>query len=375
MTSSESRSATEPMLIFDGHNDTLLNLPRANRSFFEESEQGHIDLPRARKGGLAGGFFAVFVPDPEQATQDLPPAPDDGSEADSTGMAAVRTLQRYEDPENLPPMMSLEYAQRTAMSMVAQLLRIEAESNGQTKIVRTAAELKDAIENGVFAMELHFEGAEAIDPEFDALEVYYAAGLRSLGLTWSRPNRFASGVPFMFPATPDIGPGLTDLGKELVRACNRLGIMIDLSHLNEKGFWDVAAISDAPLVATHSNAHALSQTTRNLTDRQLAAIRESDGLVGLNFHCGFLRADGVSDPETPLSVMADHLDYLIEHLGVERVGLGSDFDGALMPREISDAAGLPNLIAVLRERGYDDATLRKIGYENWIRVLGKTWGA
>jgi membrane dipeptidase len=376
MTSSDSvSSATEPTLIFDGHNDTLLNLPRTNRTFFDQSEQGHIDLPRARKGGLAGGFFAVFIPDPEQATKELPPAPEAESEAEATGMAALQSIKRYADPANLPPMMPLEHAQRTAMSMVAQLLRIEVESDGQAKIVRTAAELKDAIDNGVFAMELHFEGAEAIDPDFDALEVYHAAGLRSLGLTWSRPNIFASGVPFKFPATPDTGPGLTDLGKDLVRACNRLGIMIDLSHLNEKGFWDVAAISDAPLVATHSNAHALSNSTRNLTDKQLAAIRESDGLVGLNFHCAFLRSDGVADPETPLSVMADQLDYLIEHLGVERVGLGSDFDGALMPREITDAAGLPNLIAVLRERGFDDATLRKIGYENWIRVLGKTWGA
>ncbi len=376
MTSQESATATtEPTLIFDGHNDTLLNLPRTNRSFFEQSEQGHIDLPRARTGGLAGGFFAVFIPDPEEAADVVPPAPEAESEAEATGMAALQAVQRYSDPANLPPMMPLDYAQRTAMSMVAQLLRIEAESDGQAKIVRTAAELQDAIDNGVFAMELHFEGAEAIDPDFDALEVYYAAGLRSIGLVWSRPNLFASGVPFKFPSTPDTGPGLTDLGKELVRACNRLGIMIDLSHLNEKGFWDVAAISDAPLVATHSNAHALSNSTRNLTDKQLAAIRESDGMVGLNFHCSFLRSDGEANPETPLTVMADQMDYLIEHLGVDRVGLGSDFDGALMPREITDAAGLPNLIAVLRDRGYDDATLRKIGYENWIRVLGKTWGA
>lgn len=368
-------TSSAPTLIFDGHNDTLLNLPSTNRSFFEESEQGHIDLPRARKGGLAGGFFAVFVPDPVEAADGTPSTASADPVTDPTGMAAVRVTQRYGDPDNLPPMMSLEYAQHTAINMVGQLLRIEAESDGQAKIVRTAAELQDAIANGVFAMELHFEGAEAIDPEFNALEVFYAAGLRSLGLTWSRRNIFASGVPFKFPGGPDTGPGLTDLGKELVRACNRLGIMIDLSHLNEKGFWDVAAISDAPLVATHSNAHALSASTRNLTDKQLAAIRESDGLVGLNFHCAFLRADGQPNTDTPLTVMADQLDYLIEHLGVDRVGLGSDFDGALMPREIGDAAGLPNLIAVLRERGYDDATLRKIGYENWIRVLGKTWGA
>jgi membrane dipeptidase len=358
-----------PIPIFDGHNDTLLNLPRTGRSFFERSEVGHIDLPRARDGQLAGGFFAVFVPDPEMSREAPAGTPE------SVDTAAVRATRRYSDPNNLPPPMPLAHAQRTALSMTAQLFRIEAASEGQAKIVRTAAELRECIENGVFAMELHFEGAEAIDPELDALEVYYAAGLRSLGLTWSRPNIFAHGVPFKFPSTPDTGPGLTDLGKELVRACNRLGIMIDLSHLNEQGFWDVAGLSQGPLVATHSNVHAISQSTRNLTDRQLDAIRDSDGLVGLNFHAAFLRPDGVSDADLPLSLLVDHVDYLIDRLGVDRVGIGSDFDGALMPQKIKDAAGLPNLIAALRERGYDDGTLRKLGYENWIRVLEITWGS
>ncbi|MBA2519408.1 MAG: membrane dipeptidase, partial [Chloroflexia bacterium] len=221
----------------------------------------------------------------------------------------------------------------------------------------------------------HIEGAEAIDPGLDALEVYHAAGLRSLGITWSRPNIFASGVPFKFPSSPDTGPGLTDLGKDLVRACNRLGIMLDLSHLNEQGFWDVAALTGSPLVATHSNAHAICPSARNLTDKQLAAIRESDGMVGLNFHAGFLRPDGQADPDMPLSIMVDHVDHLVEHLGEDRVGFGSDFDGALMPGEIKDATGLPRLVAALRDRGYDDATLRKLGSENWVRVLKRTWGA
>jgi len=151
--------------------------------------------------------------------------------------------------------------------------------------------------------------------------------------------------------------------------------MLDLSHLNEQGFWDVAGLSDAPLVCSHSNAHALAPSTRNLTDRQLDAIKESGGLVGVNYHVGFLRPDGESNPETPLTVMADHVDYLIARLGDDKVGLGSDFDGATMPRELADASMLPNLFATLRERGYDESTLRKIGFENWLRVLERTWGA
>jgi membrane dipeptidase len=151
--------------------------------------------------------------------------------------------------------------------------------------------------------------------------------------------------------------------------------MVDLSHLNEAGFWDVAAISDAPLVATHSNAHAISPSSRNLTDEQLAAVRDSDGLVGLNFHVGFLNPDGERDPDLPLAVMVDHLDYLLDKLGEERVGLGSDFDGATMPRAIGDVAGLPHLLAAMRERGYGEALIRKIACDNWLRVLEKTWGS
>ena len=163
------------------------------------------------------------------------------------------------------------------------------------------------------------------------------------------------------------------MGRELVLASNRLGIMIDLSHLNEHGFWDVANLSDAPLVATHSNAHALCPTTRNLTDRQLDAIKASGGIVGLNFAVTDLRDDGWNDADTPLKVMVRHLDYLVERLGIDCVGFGTDFDGATIPQEIGDVTGLPKLINALHRSGYDDGVLRKLAYENWIRVLRKTW--
>jgi len=361
--------------VFDGHNDTLLDLPLTGRSFFERSDQGHLDLPRAREGSLGGGFFAVFIRDPQVvADMPAPAAAVDADPSDTTAVAA-RMSGRYSDPDRLPPPMALDYAQREAMSAVARLFRLEAESGGTARVVRTAAELQQCLENGTFAMELHFEGAEAIDPEFDALEVYYQAGLRSLGITWSRPNRFGYGVPFQFPASPDTGPGLTDLGKALVRECNRLGIMIDLSHLNEAGFWDVAAISDAPLVATHSNVHAICASTRNLTERQFDAIRASEGMVGLNFNCGFLHPEGIRGSDLDRGCMIDHLDALIERLGDDKVGLGSDFDGATMPEGVRDVSLLPNLIEAMRARGYDDATIRKIAYGNWLRVMEQTWGA
>jgi membrane dipeptidase len=340
-------------LVFDGHNDTLLSLPGrepgTERDFFTRSERGHIDLPRAKEGGLGGGFFAVFVPG--------------------------RRMAATTDPAAFGPPVTpdLDEATRVAMRMTANLFHIEERSGGQVKIVRTADELAAALANGTFCAILHFEGAEAIDEDLNALEVYYKAGLRSIGPVWSRPNIFAEGVPFKFGQTPDTGPGLTDAGKRLVKECNRLGVMLDLSHLNEKGFWDIAALTDAPLVATHSNVHALSATPRNLTDKQLAAIKESDGMVGVNFAVGFLTADGSNDPAIPLDTMVRHFDYLVEHLGIDRVGFGSDFDGATMPRDISDVSKLPNLVRALKDHGYDDASLRKLAHENWIRVLRKTW--
>ena len=158
-----------------------------------------------------------------------------------------------------------------------------------------------------------------------------------------------------------------------MRASNRLGIMLDLSHLNEQGFWDVANLSDAPLVATHSNAHALCPTTRNLTDKQLDAIKASQGIVGLNFAVTDLRHDGWNNADTPIEVMVRHIDYLVELLGIDCVGLGTDFDGAKIPQEIGDVTGLPKLINALRESGYDDTALNKLASENWVRVLSKTW--
>src|SRR5206468_12750113 len=135
------------------------------------------------------------------------------------------------------------FALQCSMAVAANLFRLEAESEWQIKVVRTFIDLVQCLQRGILAIILHFEGAEAIDADLDALEVFYQAGLRSLGIVWSRPNAFAHGVPFKFPHSPDTGPGLTDAGRALVLACNRLGILIDLSHLNEQGFWDVAGLS------------------------------------------------------------------------------------------------------------------------------------
>ncbi len=347
-------------LIFDGHNDTLLNLHLPDRgegrSFFERSDLGHIDLPRAREGRFAGGFFACYVPNPE----------DD----DWTEESALTVRDGGYEVSDAPPL-DPNYARRFADELAASLFRLESE--GGLRVVRSAQEIKNCLESGELAAILHFEGAENLGPDPGALEELYEVGLRSLGLVWSRPNAYAHGVPFRFPSSPDTGPGLTGAGKELVRECNRLRVLVDLSHLNERGFWDVAGLSEAPLVATHSNAHAICPAARNLTDRQLDAIRDSDGMVGVNFAVAFLREDGGESENTPLETVVRHVDYLVERVGIDRVGFGSDFDGAKVPKAIGDVSGLLELFAALWAGGYDDTALEKLGHGNWIRVLRATW--
>lgn len=159
-----------------------------------------------------------------------------------------------------------------------------------------------------------------------------------------------------------------------MRLCNELRIVIDLSHLNEAGFNDVAELSDAPLIATHSNAHVLTASSRNLTDRQLAMIRESDGMVGVNFAVGFLAEDGRKADDIGFDPILRHLDYLIDRLGEDRVGFGSDFDGATVPAALGDVAGLVGLRGAMRKHGYDEGLMVKLCHENWLGALERTWG-
>jgi membrane dipeptidase len=343
--------------IFDGHNDAVQHLAEyrpGGRDFLARSDDGHLDLPRAREGGLIGGLFAMF------AKPDKPPVGDLTKTATSYAV-------RLADP--LDP----AFARQRIDAQLDALNRVVDRAAGQIRWATTVDEIEAARRDGVFVMVRHMEGAEAIGPDLANLERLYAAGLRSLGPVWSRPNIFGNGVPFAYPRSPDTGPGLTGAGRDLVRACNGLGIMLDLSHLNERGFWDVAAQSMAPLVATHACAHAICPSTRNLTDRQLDAIRDSNGVVGFNLCVNDVRPDARLDENTPLDMVVRHIAYLVERLGEDRVALGSDFDGAVMPRPIKDASGLQRLIEALRAHGFGEATLQKLAMENWLRVFRLTW--
>ncbi|MGQ0610087.1 MAG: dipeptidase [Paracoccaceae bacterium] len=343
-----------PQPIFDGHNDLLSCLLRegdpTGHSFRTGRPAGHIDLARARAGGLAGGFFAIWAPndpakapDPIAAARHFPPIAAAGARAATFAQAEIFAALCAARPEAIRPCTS-------------------------------AAEIRRARADGVIAAVLHLEGAEAIGPDLQELHQLHALGLRSLGPVWSRPNIFGAGVPFVFPASPDTGPGLTEAGKRLVAECEALRIMVDLAHLNEAGFWDVAALAQRPLVSTHSAAHALCPASRNLTDRQLAAMAETGGLVGLNFGVAFLRPDGARTPGTAPEVMIRHLDHLIATLGEGGVALGSDLDGTTMPAFLRDAAGLPLLIGAMERAGYGAALIRRLAWDNWQDMLARQIG-
>ncbi|RWX08042.1 membrane dipeptidase [Rhizobium hidalgonense] len=343
--------------VFDGHNDAaqfIAEYTPSGRDFLLRSETGHLDLPRAREGGLVGGLFALH------AAPEHPPEND-----------LIITENGYEViyAETVDPLYARQQIEAERLALESLIRR----SAGQMRLAIDVDEIRAARAEGAFSVVLHMEGAEALDREFDYLHRLHAAGLRSLGPVWSRPNIFGYGVPFAYPRSPDTGPGLTEIGKELVRTCNRLGIMIDLAHLNEKGFWDVAALSDAPLVATHACAHAICPSTRNLTDRQLDAIRDTDGVIGFNLSVNDIRADGHLNDDTPLDAVVRHIDYLVTRVGEDRVALGSDFEGAVIPREIKDASGLPHLFEAMRNSGFDSESLSKFAYDNWLRVFGLTW--
>jgi len=305
--------------VFDGHNDVLLE----ERSFADASEAGHLDRARAREGGFAGGFFAIFTPHPGGY------APDG-------------------EPE---PPVEHELAIGHTFRAMRKLLDLE-----RAGVLRIAREPDDLVLGGDVVAVMHIEGAEAVDAELELLPALHAFGLRSLGITWSRPNAFGHGV--------GDDRGLTAAGRALVRACEELGILVDLSHLSERGFWDVAEMTQRPLVVTHACAAALVDHPRNLADAQLDAVRDSGGVVGICFHHEFAgprRTD-----------IARHIDYVATRIGPQHVALGSDFDGAEMPEGLRGAQDLP---LVLDDLGWGEPELRLLASENFLRVLRQVQNA
>lgn len=338
--------------VVDGHNDALLRAWRRGISLRDRGEDGHLDLPRMREGGIAAGFFAIFVPATDEEVAD-------------PRESVVLTEDGYEVPTEGP--LELERAARTARELTAIAAR-------DLELVLDADDLAACVagERGPGAI-LHLEGAEPLAPDLSDLEEWVERGVRSIGIAWSRPNAFGHGVPFRFPGSPDTGPGLTAAGRALVTQCYKLGVVVDLAHLNLAGFHEVARLSDAPLVVTHSAAHALCPIPRNLLDEQFEAVRDSGGVVGVVFDTAMTRADADLVPDTPLDVVAGHAEYLAERMGIDHVALGSDFDGCRPPAALGDATRMQSLLEFLRARGWSEDELERLAHRNWLRVLAASW--
>lgn len=343
-------------IIFDGHNDLLTRLWLSSaddpvHDFIYGTLPGHLDLKRCQQAKWMGGLFSIFLPPYAYVKTNHPDKLSNPSNSDFTLQEIVDICCAQ-----------LELAQQ-----------LQTRSDGQIQICTSVAQIQACQQNQQLAIVLHLEGAEFLAIEPDLLDVFYEAGLRSIGPLWNRKSLFGDGLNASFPHSPDTGFGLTHEGKDLILTCCDKHMLIDVSHMNERAFWDTLEIADQPIVATHSNAHALCPQARNLTDRQLAAIKQNGGLVGVNFDVAFLRADGQRDTQTSLDVIVDHLAYLIDHLGEDHVGFGSDFDGCLLPDELSDISQISKLIERMQQRHFSDTLIEKVTSKNWFSVLGEIW--
>jgi len=312
-------------VVVDGHCDTLLRLWPGQQSLADRSMNGHIDLPRLRQGGIDVQVFACYI-EPEYK-------PDRGLQ---------RALQ----------FIDFFYQQLERCPGLRPVFRV--------------ADVQAAVQQGDIGAVLAVEGGEGIGDRLAYLRLLYRLGVRLITLTWNQRNLIADGV-----GEERTRGGLSNFGVEVVQEMNRLGMLVDVSHLAEPGFWQVAEVCRGPFVASHSCCRRLCDHRRNLTDEQLRALARAGGVVGINFAPDFLVKDG----KATLEDVIEHIDHVAGLVGVDYVGLGSDYDGIeATPAGLEDASKMPALTAALLRRGYREDDVRKIMGGNFLRVMGEVMG-
>lgn len=307
--------------IIDGHCDTLMLFDNKNYNFHKHSNIGHIDLDRLIDGNVLLQFFAVYV-----------------------------------DP------MLLGQALETGLTMSNQLLQTILKDN-RIFLVREKDDLQKLIKGKVGAL-LSLEGGEVINKNLHLLDVFYNLGARAMTLTWSNRNWICDGI------AESSGSGLTNFGKQVVKRMDELGMIIDVSHISVKGFWDCVELSTRPILASHSNSKALCNHPRNLSDDQIKAIAQSKGLIAVNYVPSHLS----NEPnKASINTIVDHIKYIADLVGIEYVGLGSDFDGvSSLPAGIKDVRDSQKLTQSMLNRGFLADDIEKVLYNNFYSYLSKT---
>ena len=367
-------------LVIDTHADTPQRFLDEHFDLGDPLNGGDFNLEAARKGNLGAEFFAIWV-----------------------------------DPEAHKG----HYAQRT-LELIDAVKQQVAKHSDQMELVTSAEGIEQAHREHKFAALMGIEGGHSIEDSLALLRQYYALGARYMTLTWSNSNGWAdSSGDIDDPNVPHTKDGLSEFGKDVVYEMNRLGMMVDVSHVSDRTFFRTLIISRAPVIASHSAARALCDAPRNMTDNMLRAIANSGGpeskggVVQVNFYSAFLsqqyrdaqkamqpelqkeidalkaknkaagketpqaeidklqRAAADRIPRPPMSILIDHIDHIAKVAGVDHVGLGSDFDGiqGQLPQEIDSPADLPKITAALMERGYSAEDCRKILGGNLLRVM------
>lgn len=335
----------------------------------------HTDLRRMKAGGLGAEFFAVYV-----GKEFVSKPPSEG------GGAARRALD--------------------VIDVVKEQIRRHPES---LEAASTAADIRRIVKRGKIAALMGIEGGHAIEDSLHAVRMFYALGVRYMTLTHTNTNDWADSEGDLNNTSVNHHNGLTDFGRKVVQEMNRVGMMIDISHVADKTFFDVIATTRAPVIASHSSARAIANHPRNMSDEMLRAIAKNGGVVMVNFYDGFLdprkaelalRSRAMEDDlkqkypndpkrvqeeveawrkandpgKTPLSVLIDHIDHVAKVAGIDHVGIGSDFDGVPLtglPEGMEDISKLPTITYELMKRGYSDADIKKVLGENLLRVMSQ----
>jgi membrane dipeptidase len=329
----EAKAIHKESIIIDGHCDTILQMlprmwgpDREPRSILVRSDRGHVDLPRLMEAHVTCQFFAVYT----------------------------------------EPIYKPLKATARALEMMAAFYEEVEKSEGKIIIVNNSKEIYEAKRSGKLAALISMEGGEPIQHNPIILRMFHKLGLRALSLTWNERNMLADGV-----GESRAQSKLTELGLKALEEAKKLKILIDVSHLSDSCFWDLVENFKNPIIASHSNARAICNHRRNLTDEQLKAIAERDGVVGVNFSPSFI----VSEGKATIEDLIKHIDHMANVIGVKYVGLGSDYDGiSSTPIGLEDVSKLPNLTAKLLEHGYSKEDVKKILGENFLRVISGVMG-